>query len=258
MYNNESKTLNIAFILNFFPVVSETFIISEIQNLLKRHIQLDLYSLFKSDKYDKRYDLGELEDRVCFLQPLLKFGVLAKSHVSFFCRHPFRYGGTLLFALKYRNERFVLKTILKILINSGKGREIFSKKERQNIFVHFILVMPFAGLINCGGYNHVHAHYADTATSFAMLISKLCMVPYSFTTHATDLFVGPYSMDIKMAGAKFVITCTEYNKKYIVDKFRDVKKEKIIVNYHGVDTGYFQPEKTEKQKINKIPVILSV
>ncbi|MBN2412349.1 glycosyltransferase family 4 protein [candidate division KSB1 bacterium] len=258
MDNNGSKIFKIAFILNFFPMVSETFIISEIQNLLKRHIQLDLFSLFKSDKYDKRYDLGELEERVCFLQPLLKCGILAKSHISFFCRHPLRYGKTLIFALKNRNERFVLKTILKILINTGKNREIFSKKERQNIFVHFMLVMPFAGLINSGGYNHVHAHYADTSTSFALLISKLCMIPYSFTTHATDLFVEPYSMDIKMAEAKFVITCTEYNKKYIVDKFKDVKKEKIIVNYHGVDTDNFQPEKTEKRESNKIPVILSV
>jgi len=254
----ESRTPKIAFILNFFPMVSETFIISEIQNLLKRNIQLDLFSLFKSDKYEKRTDLGELEKRVCFLLPLLKFGILVKSHISFFCRHPLRYCKTLIFALKNRNERFVLKTIFKFLANAGKSREVMSKKDRQNIFVHFILVMPFAGLIDNGGYDQVHAHYADTTTSFAMLISKLCSIPFSFTTHATDLFVEPYSMDIKIAEAKFIITCTEYNKKYIVDNFKDINKEKIIVNYHGVDTNYFKPEKTAVRDDRKIPVILTV
>ena len=43
------------------------------------------------------------------------------------------------------------------------------------------------------GVNHIHAHYALDSCKFAMLMSMLTGIPYSFTIHAHDIFLPKLS-----------------------------------------------------------------
>lgn len=251
-----AKTPKIAFIVNYFPVLSETFIVSELQNLLKRNINLDIYSLFRSDKSVDRPDLHELAQRTVYLPPLLKTSSMLGSHFYLLCHRPVSYLTTLLYACRYGNICQLFKTALSFIFVRNKQRRDFSKSERQNILVHFILAAPLARRIYCNRYDLVHGHFADAATSFAMLIARICGIPFSFTTHATDLFVEPALLPQKLSEAAFVLTCTRYNKEYIVSHFDHIPAQKIVVNYHGVDTDRFSPKSGAVKE--QPPLILSI
>ena len=251
------KSSRIAFVVNFFPILSETFIFSELQNLLERGVDLTIFALFRTDKYEKREDVGALGDHVEYLKPHLRWMFLIASHVAFMLSHPVAYFRTLGFACKHSRHLNVFKTIYQYLFVYKRDRRGLPKDWRQDTLLHFVIVMPFARLIIRGDYGLIHAHYADTSTSFAMLLSRLCHLPYSFTTHATDLFVNPYLLPLKIKNANFVVTCTEYNRNYIVENIKDSGNTQVFLNYHGVDTRYFKPQKAVRPERDGI-VILAV
>ena len=94
---------HIAYLLNYFPVLSETFIFSEIKNLKNRGVNIHLFSLFYVVK-EKRNPQAEsyLKD-TCYIFPQLSLWSLVGSHLYFISHHPVRYFKTLFFALKYQS-----------------------------------------------------------------------------------------------------------------------------------------------------------
>jgi len=102
----------------------------------------------------------------------------------------------------------------------------------------------------------IHAHFADAATSFAMLMSRLTGIPYSVSTHATDLYVPQELISEKLNGAAFIITCTEYNKKYLSTEYPTLNTRKIYAIYHGLSLTNFTRDKTESN--NGSPILLTV
>jgi hypothetical protein len=63
---------------------------------------------------------------------------------------------------------------------------------------------------------HLHAHYVTESTDIAVKVQANIGISYSFTTHAKDLFLSSKEdLSRKVSNAKFVLTCTEYNKDYL-------------------------------------------
>jgi glycosyltransferase involved in cell wall biosynthesis len=102
------------------------------------------------------------------------------------------------------------------------------------------------------GYTHLHAHFVDRAAIVAFIASKLLKIPYSLTAHAADIYVSPVMLKEKIMNAKFVTTCTKYNKAYLENHLNC----KINLIYHGIDLE----EKIEfKNKyLKKKKIILSI
>lgn len=95
------------------------------------------------------------------------------------------------------------------------------------------------------GVRHFHAHFADGPTRIAMLASMLTGVPYSFTTHARDIFRAGIDRELlreKLEGASFVIGVSEYNKRFLDDEVRHLRKGHVRVVYNGVDLDRFRPD----------------
>ena len=90
--------------------------------------------------------------------------------------------------------------------------------------------------------NHLHAHFAGDAAFVAMLASRMSKIPYSFTVHAGGIFGWPYLIKEKIAGAKFVVSISEFNKRYLTEKYnlsaKDVAKIKVV--HCGVDLSVCQ------------------
>jgi len=87
--------------------------------------------------------------------------------------------------------------------------------------------------------NHVHAHYAHRPTIIAMVVAKLLRKTYSFTAHAGEIYVDPVILPEKIAAAKFVVTCTAYNRDYLIRLVGDSAAGKIECIYHGLDLAKF-------------------
>ena len=66
------------------------------------------------------------------------------------------------------------------------------------------------------GVTHLHAHFAHSPTSVAMFTSHLTGLPFSFTAHAKDIYTSdPRQLREKIGLARFVVTCTEYNRRHL-------------------------------------------
>ncbi|MCA9837985.1 MAG: glycosyltransferase, partial [Trueperaceae bacterium] len=95
-----------------------------------------------------------------------------------------------------------------------------------------------------GGLEHIHAHFATSATSVARLAAGLANVSYSFTAHAKDIFhesVDPKDLAQKLADAKDLITVSDFNLDYLQGQFPEYA-HKIRRIYNGLDLERFPYE----------------
>lgn len=84
---------------------------------------------------------------------------------------------------------------------------------------------------------HLHAHFAHVPTDIAMYASLLSGVPFSFTSHANDLFERGWLLLEKVSRAKFAATISEYNRDYLVSM--GCKRSAIHIVRCGVDSRRF-------------------
>lgn len=105
-------------------------------------------------------------------------------------------------------------------------------------------MLYFSYLVLVHKINHIHAHFAATATTIALGMHKLTNIPYSFSIHAYDIFkncVDVKELKSKIASASFVRTVSQFHYDYLrsLNGFYNLPKIKII-NY-GVDVAHFKP-----------------
>lgn len=88
---------------------------------------------------------------------------------------------------------------------------------------------------------HFQAHFAHSPTSVALFSSILSGVPFSFFAHAKDIYTSNRGqLKEKIDMARFVVTCTQYNKKYLAQVAENTSTPLYCV-YHGINLDYFSP-----------------
>lgn len=243
-----------AYLLDTFPTLSETFIYNEIVQLKNLGMDLTLLSLLKnSEQKIHSPEVLDLSKEIRYLFAHFSLRKLLWFHLHFLLCSPRKYFKTLGFAFKNRISRSLFSLIgSAIRLIKSKGG---SPEERRDVFWHFVLSVILAKKIHKMGIDHIHSHFADASTSFAMLLSRLLDIPYSFTAHAFDVFVPQDLMEEKLERAKFIVTCTKYNKKFLIGKYPQLDERKIHVIYHGIRWQHFSPE---DEKWDGRPVVLTV
>ncbi|MBD8524845.1 glycosyltransferase family 4 protein [Pseudomarimonas arenosa] len=61
----------------------------------------------------------------------------------------------------------------------------------------------------------IHAHWATYPSSAAWMLGRLLRLPFSFTSHAHDIFVEDQMLARKLADARLAITISDYNVGYL-------------------------------------------
>jgi glycosyltransferase involved in cell wall biosynthesis len=84
------------------------------------------------------------------------------------------------------------------------------------------------------GIRHIHAHWASSPSTCAYVASQLSGVPFSFTTHAWDIFIADNMLVEKLRRAAFSVTSTSYNRRYIERHFPDAPLDKVRVLNPGI------------------------
>lgn len=99
-----------------------------------------------------------------------------------------------------------------------------------------------ASEVKRAGIEHLHAHFATIATRMAALVSMLTGIPFSFTSHAKDIFRETVDRELYaelVRRAAFNITVTDYNRAFLIEHTPGVDAGKIVRLYNGVDLDGF-------------------
>ncbi|MGD9360363.1 MAG: glycosyltransferase family 4 protein [Desulfobacterales bacterium] len=206
-------------ILKGYPRISETFISNEILLLEKLGFCVHLFSMRNPRENFSHDSIKEIRAKVDYLpETLIKPLPRLLYHNLFLAlKKPVLYAGALKMAYR-RYLRTRKSATIKHLLQAG------------------YLVRRF---LPGSGVTHLHAHFAHSPTSVTMFASLLTGLPFSFTAHAVDIYTSnPAQLREKIQQAQFVITCTEYNRKYL-STLSDGAATPIHRIYHGIDTGLF-------------------
>lgn len=113
-----------------------------------------------------------------------------------------------------------------------------------------------AHAVQSRGIGHLHAHFANVATTVARLAACFASVPYSFTAHAKDIFHESVSLpDLgrKLLEARGVITVSDYNLAYLKDTFGTLAQGVQRI-YNGLDLERFVYDEPK----DRAPLVLGV
>ncbi len=206
-------------ILKGYPRISETFISNEILLLEKIGFPIHLFSMRQPRERFTHQSVTQIQARVDYLPETLLRPLprLLYHNCLLAAQRPAAYARALKIALK-RFLRTRKTATLKHLFQAG--------------YMVQSLLPVYPSL-------HFHAHFAHSPASVAMFASLLSGLPFSFTAHAKDIYTSdPRQLREKIALAKFVVTCTEYNRRYL-RTLCDNESRSIYRVYHGIDTELF-------------------
>jgi glycosyltransferase involved in cell wall biosynthesis len=216
---NTPVTPVLGIILKGYPRISETFISNEILLLEKLGFKIHLFSM----RHPREPFCHESVTKIKATVDYLPESFLA--HVPRLLFHNLMQLGK-----RPRDYARTFKTALKRLLRNKRPATI------KHMLQAGILVDR---LLPGSGVTHLHAHFAHSPTSVAMFASRLCGIPFSFTAHAKDIFTSdPRQLREKLLLARFVVTCTEYNRRYLMG-LTDGEQVPIHRIYHGIDLDLF-------------------
>jgi glycosyltransferase involved in cell wall biosynthesis len=205
-----------------FPVITETFVLYEMQAIEEQGLQVELYPLQRERTEVMHPEARPFVARANF-QPLFSWPIF-KSQFYYLLRKPLVYLS-------------ILWTLIRA--NFGSSRYLFGALGFFPKAVHFARLMKVEGIA------HIHAHFASHPAAVAYVIHRLTGIPYSFTAHGSDLHRDRHMLCEKVSEAAFVAAISQYNKNIIVTECPGSAKgedgDKVLVVHCGVDTTVFQP-----------------
>lgn len=214
----------IAYLVKTFPRLSETFILNEILELERQGLELDIFSIKRPADERNHPSLARVRASVTYL-PTLQAG----CDVAEACQ------------LILHNLLLLLQSPLRYL---RAVAAFFHEDETGNAPPTKVRTLLQAGYLAIAmkrrKLGRLHAHFANIPTSIAELAAMMTGAPFSFTAHAKDIYLTDSAeLDRKIAAAKFVLTCTAFNQRYLQDLSHS--STPIILAHHGINLDFFNP-----------------
>lgn len=205
----------LAFVVNQFPRQVDAYFLRELSGLAASGLDYAIYSLLPAPRgWAVHADAKKLLERTVYPPS------------------PARLAGAAL-AGAVRSPRVLASTCAQVAWGHRSMPAALAKS---------LAIVPqsvaFAADMRRRRVRHIHANWATYPGTAALLISRLTGIPYSFSGHATDIFVHHAMLEEKIRAARFVLTCTRYNREYLAG-IAPERKEAIETIYHGVDLPRF-------------------
>lgn len=205
-------------VLKGFPRISETFISNEIRLLEEMGFTIHIFSMREPRESFTHDSVREIEAGVTYLPESMLSGL------PVLVRHTFM-------LLLERPGRFF--SGLKLLFSR------FRRAPKKHTWLkHFMQAAFLVRTAKGMGLAHIHCHFAHTPTTVGMYAAHFEGIPFSFTGHAKDIYTqSPARILDKIERARFLVTCTKYNKHYLDEMCRGKKPVHCV--YHGINLDLF-------------------
>lgn len=206
---------DVEYLVSRFPVTSETFIVREVEALstLDR-FDIGLRSLFPSPDQPVHDIAKRWNDRLVRPSARAALGGVVWAGVT----RP-RALASVLTSVVLGNRRLgpglLLRALMTVPLACAHARDL--ARRRRPV--------------------HIHAHYATYPALAAWICQRLIGCTYSFTAHAHDLYVHTGMLDRKVAGATFVVTISQYNRR-LLEQF-NAQHTPIHVVHAGINTAAY-------------------
>jgi glycosyltransferase involved in cell wall biosynthesis len=222
-------------ILKGYPRLSETFIINELLLLEKLGHRLHIFALRDPGEATMHERVRQVRAPVTYIPDYFwpYFGAFMRTNIRLWWRRPGVYWHALCCAMRSSWQQRSTATIKRF--------------------------MQAAYLVENGlpdtNVTHVHAHFSHDPTTVAFFVSWLTGMGYSFSAHAKDIYLQETDvLRLKIARARFAVTCTEYNKIYLQQLAGTATP--ILRCYHGINLDFFSAP--EQAPARACPHILSI
>ena len=203
--------MRILYVVSLFPCWSETFIVREIDALLGIGADVRIFSLKHPVEKLVQLDARRLQNRVIYPASI---GLSILNVITALIRAPLK-------------NIHLLGLILRKLIQ--KPGSMFKSV--------VVLWRSLATLKEIATWrpDMIHAHWATYPSTSAMILAKNLNIPFSFTSHAHDIFLENQLLDKKLEYAAFAVTISEYNRRYLAETVSASLEQKLHVVHCGVD-----------------------
>jgi len=208
-------TQRVAYLVSWFPAITETFILDEVRELRARGVDVEVLPLF--GRRGGQVHAGWSDVRSCtHYHASISWEMLAAQ------LHWLR-----------RSPEILLRSWGTALLRNARSRKLLVRTP-----IVLLKAALLARRIEAMGVRHVHAHWATHPTLAAWLVRRLTGTGYSFTAHAHDLYVDRAMLREKVEAARFVVTISEFNRRLLADEC-GCAAAKVHVVRCGVDLGAF-------------------
>jgi colanic acid/amylovoran biosynthesis glycosyltransferase len=204
----------IAYILDSFPNVSETFVSNEINELIKLGWTVKIFALHRPNVDIVHDSARTLLQETVYLPRLVNNIKILKGIFSL---------------IKFRPKK-VIYTFLESRRLPGPHYKWTAK---QATFL--------ANEVRKAKCERIHVHFASEAARYGMFVSKFLNIPMTLTVHSP---LGKnesqeHTLNIVGRHANAVITVSNFNKSYICQRY-GLDPKKIHVNPNGIQDSVFK------------------
>lgn len=244
--------MKLAYVINMFPKLSESFILNEIVELLKNGHDVQIFSIIKPWE-------EEVHDEI------EKYNILERTHYFSFKSilkiNLIRFLKYLLFGViqdLYDLRTFIQAVSKPKVIHKKSSFQPLNQKIESKIHkigrfgiacIHrFILDLKmayFAAIMEKNNVKLIHTHFANMG-GIARRLSKMLGLPYTLTAHAFDIYVNTDANELRKVvdDAESVVTISEYNKNYLMNEIGVINRIDVI--RCGIEPNKFDPQRKSK------------
>ncbi len=227
-----NEPITLAYLAPEIPALSATFVYKEMLALEKLGYKIIPLSVHAPGNPAREESLTAMKERAHYLYQK-GWGALAKENLRWAFQSPGRYLRVLATALGDSLETGLLNRV-------GLG-----------LIYRFFVGALVASILKKENCKHLHAHFAHVPTDIAMYASALSGIPFSFTSHANDLFEHSWLLAKKARRARKAVTISDFNRKFLTE--RGAPAEKVDVIHCGIDVESFG-ESAEKSVSNPVRI----
>jgi len=210
----------VAYIVSRFPKISETFILTEICELEKLGLEVELFSIVRQRE-------TTLHPQASEKLPHVRFGRLSSRQCL----------AAQWFWLTREPGRYL----------RAWWRAIWGNRQSPAFLLRALMIVPvaaqFARQMQESNVERVHGAWATHPALAAYVIHALTGIPYSFTIHSHELYIDRTMLDEKIRCAQFFTTISDYNRRMIESLYGRDAAQKMRVVHCGVRPDVFRPPK---------------
>jgi colanic acid/amylovoran biosynthesis glycosyltransferase len=201
----------VAYVLLWFPEPSQTFVLDEVNTLVRLGLDVRVYTLYGSRPASRVAGMAEV------LAPVHHLGAAALPLLSRDLLRVDRTWGP-------GAARFLRRVLVRRWRSLETGGEALWSA---------VAGVHLAGIMTAAGIDHIHAPWANGPATAAWVAARLSGIPFSFSGRAHDLYPPDGALEEKMAAASFIRTNTLINQRYLADLCPHLA-EKVVNVYNGV------------------------